>query len=167
MELRLGAKDLLVSHDPETRSYFEQRGKYYDLQLWRNLEGLRLGHAIQAQTQFRGLILMIRDRQKFDTSDLMRNADPKQGDITTVWIQCTTCQHPNTRRIDPAPLYERATGLYVRRLLACRTCPVVTGKRGRWEGLREKCPTELIDPAVKSITRYAVHKNRKSRNGRG
>ncbi|RDL38772.1 uncharacterized protein BP5553_03112 [Venustampulla echinocandica] len=31
LELRLGAKDLLMSHDPDIRAYFERRGGYYDL----------------------------------------------------------------------------------------------------------------------------------------
>jgi hypothetical protein len=164
IELHLSAKDLLVSHDAEIRAYFEQRGKYYDLPLWRKLEGLRLGHAIQVQTHFRDFTLMTQSRQNFDTSQLMRNADPKQGDLTTVWIKCSRCNHPNTRRIDPVPLYERATGLYIRRKLACRMCPILTGKHGRWEGSRENCPTEPIDPAVKSTTRYTVYNNWKRKN---
>jgi hypothetical protein len=166
IELRLGAKDLLVSHDPEIRAYSERRGKYYDLPLWWKLEGLRLGHAIQERTHFRDLTLMQRKPQTFDSSQLMRDADPEQGDITTVWIECASCKHPNTRRINPAPLYEQATELYIRLKLAYRMCPILTGKHGRWEGSRENCPTEPIDPAVKYTSQDTVYNNWKRRNGR-
>jgi hypothetical protein len=100
---------------------------------------------------------MLRKRQTLDKSQLMRDADPEQGDPTTVWIQCANCKHANTRRIDPAPLYEKSTGFYIRRRLACRMCPMITGKHGRWEGLLEKCPTEPIDPVVRSTTWEIVY----------
>jgi hypothetical protein len=148
MELRLGAKDLLLSHDPDIRAYFERQEGFYNLPMWRKLEGLRLGRAIQEQTHFRDITLMHRKRQTFDNSDLVRDANPENGDATEIWIQCSISKHPNTIRLDPAPLYDQTTGFYVRRRLACRMCPGLTGKHGRWDGSRENCPTEPVDSAI-------------------
>jgi hypothetical protein len=159
IELRLGAKDLLLSHDPDIRAYFERQEGFYDLPMWRKLEGLRLGRTIQEQTHFRDITLMHRKRQTFDNSDLVRDADPKKGDVTEIWIQCSICKHPNTIRLDPAPLYDQTTGFYVRRRLACRMCPGLTGKHGRWDGSRENCPTEPVDSAIRSIAKETVYNN--------
>jgi hypothetical protein len=79
IELPLGVKVLLVSHDPEIRAYFERWGNYYDLPLWGKLEGLRLGRAIREQTHFRDLTIMQRKRRSFDSSHSMRDADLERG----------------------------------------------------------------------------------------
>ncbi|KUJ17745.1 uncharacterized protein LY89DRAFT_669036 [Mollisia scopiformis] len=102
IELRLGAKDLLLSHDPDIRAYFERRQGFYNLPMWRKLEGLRRGRTIQEQTHFRDITLMHRKHQTFENSDLARDADPEKGDVTEIWIQCSICKHANTTRLDRA-----------------------------------------------------------------
>lgn len=64
-------------------------------------------------------------------------------------------------RLDPAPLYDKATGHYVRRRLACRVCPAMTGAHGRWERSRGNCPTEPVDPMMRSrsIAKETVYYN--------
>jgi hypothetical protein len=42
-ELSLGAKGLVLSHDPEIRAYFERREGFYNLPMWQKLEGYDWG----------------------------------------------------------------------------------------------------------------------------
>ena len=105
-EHRLGAKDLSLSHEPDIRAYFERQEGFYNLPMWRKLEGLRLGRTVQEQTHFSDITLIYRKRQTFDNSDLVREADPGKGNVTEMWIQRSICKHPNTIRLDPAPLYD-------------------------------------------------------------
>ncbi|KAH8804702.1 hypothetical protein F5884DRAFT_796923 [Xylogone sp. PMI_703] len=157
LELYRGSQSLLLSPDPDIVAYFKQREGFYNLPIWRKLEALQLGRAIQEKTYFRDITLLHRKRKNYNTRGLLMNADSTKGDLATVWIQCANCKHPSTRRIDPAPIYEIATGLYVRRRLACRMCPIITGKHGRWEGSRENCPTEPVDSTFKSVAQEAVY----------
>lgn len=88
IELSIGARNLLLSPDPEIRAYMQAREKHYDLPYYRKLEGLRLGHSIQESTNFQDITLMLRKRENFDFNRLMRNADSDQGDNVEVWICC-------------------------------------------------------------------------------
>lgn len=162
-ELMIGAEDLSRSSDPEIQRYFSERSRHYTLPMWRKLDGLRLGKAIQVETYFKACTMAVRQRTTFDPNHLTPNADPAQGDECVVWIQCGVCAHPDSRRVDPAPLYEVATGCYIRRRLACRICPDVTGRSGRWTGSRDKCKTEPLDPkiAALSTTLEAIYQKHK------
>lgn len=162
-ELMRGAEDLSQSTDPDIRRYLEHRQQHYGLPLYRKLEALKLGKTIQAVTHFKASTLAMRQLSSFDSDHLARDADPDQGDKTVVWIRCGVCAHPDTIRVDPAPLYEVRTGLYICRALACRACPSVTGKSGRWVDTREKCLTEALDTAIarNSTTMEKVRRNHK------
>ncbi|KAK6495502.1 hypothetical protein TWF481_002552 [Arthrobotrys musiformis] len=103
MELSIGTQNLLSSPDPEIRAYLQKRERHCGLPNWRKLEGLRLGHAIQKDTNFKDITLMHRKREGFDKNQLLRDADPGKQDKLEVLIRCARCRHPDTVRVDPAP----------------------------------------------------------------
>ena len=76
-------------------------------------------------------------RQAFDNSDSVRDSDPDNGGVTEIWIQSSICKHPNTIRLDPAPLYDQTTGFCVR---PCPICGIIRGiRRGRFCGGQGNC----------------------------
>ncbi len=166
LELSEGATDLRLSKDPEIRNYFERREKYFDLALYGNFERLKLGRAIQRDTNYKSLTYGCRKRSDFDPEGLTRDANQNLGDETQVLIRCARCRHPETLRIDPAPLYENATGFYVRRRLSCRTCATLTGIHGRYLESQDHCPTEPLDPRIleQSVSHEKVMRVRRKRH---
>lgn len=90
----IGAEDLLQSVDPEIRRYFERQNRHYNLPMYRKLEGLRLGKALQAGTHVKACTMSIRQRSTVNQNHLTREADPAQGDEAIVWINAQSANTP-------------------------------------------------------------------------
>jgi len=151
--LTQGAYELSNSSDPEIVAYFQQQKTFKDLALWGKKEALKLELLIQNQTHYVALTHAARQLQaKSSFHDLLRDPDPKIGDKLHVLIQCKRCKHPKTRHIDPAPLYEKATGRFVTRTMHCRMCPSTIGRYGRWSGSLQS-EAEALDPMASTISK--------------
>lgn len=149
-EFTQGSLDLATSEDPEIRDYLEMRDRFKLLPSWRHAEGGRLSHVTHRKSQYKTMMLSQRQARPAQTAFLRRDPEISLGDRPDVLIQCKRCQHPDTRRFDPAPQYEISTGRYILRKTSCTKCCEIFGISNKY-GISLPGFTETVDPSIPSV----------------
>lgn len=111
---------------------------------------LGMSNPLRQKVQNKTMILGQRRARSAQTAFLRRDPQISLGDRPDVLVQCKRCQHPDTRRFDPAPQYEISTGRYILRKTSCTKCCEIFGISNKY-GISLPGFTETVDPSISSV----------------
>ena len=72
--------------------------------------------------------------------------EPESLEETAMIVFCMKCNSKSTRHMDPAPVYEIATGQYIARRAPCDACPAPSTSKGRGRA------REIMIPCDRTVT---------------